>query len=102
MTSLMTLATRVFRLVLTTTPTLMRVTLRRGLAALETAVVGQGLVETLLMTPVTWEITLVLLAMAVARDGRCTIETPRNTTDDPTRVQSVGGGGNANTGNVEG
>eukprot|EP00959_Pyramimonas_sp_CCMP1952_P026747 561715-Pyramimonas_sp.AAC.1 len=80
----------------------MRVTLGWGLAVLDTAVIGHGLVETLLLTPMTWEITLVMLAMAVARDGRCTIKTPHNTTDDPTRVQSAGGGGNANAGNIEG
>ena len=91
-----------FRLVMTTTPTLVRVTLRWGLAVLDTAVIGHGLVETLLLTPMTWEITLVMLAVAVARDGRCTIKTPHDTTDDPARVQSVGGGGNVNTGRVEG
>eukprot|EP00959_Pyramimonas_sp_CCMP1952_P146562 3067680-Pyramimonas_sp.AAC.1 len=40
--------------------------------------------------------------MAVASDGRCTIKTPRNTANDPTRVQSVGGGSNADTGNIAG
>ena len=84
-TTLTTLAMGGFRLVMTTTPTLMRVTLRWGLAVLDTAVIGHGLVETLLLTPMTWEITLVMLAVAVARDGRCTIKTPHDTTDDPAR-----------------
>eukprot|EP00959_Pyramimonas_sp_CCMP1952_P146563 3067681-Pyramimonas_sp.AAC.1 len=40
--------------------------------------------------------------MAVANDRQYTIETPHDTADDSTRVQSVGGGSNANTGNIAG
>eukprot|EP00959_Pyramimonas_sp_CCMP1952_P218841 4575969-Pyramimonas_sp.AAC.1 len=66
-----------------------RVALRCGLAVLGMAVVGQGLVETLLLTPVTWEITLVILAIAIASDKQNTVEVPNGTTDNPTRVQAV-------------
>eukprot|EP00959_Pyramimonas_sp_CCMP1952_P311086 6510149-Pyramimonas_sp.AAC.1 len=50
----------------------------------------------------TWEVTLVILAIAIASDGQSTIGAPYDNTDNPTRAQSVGGGGNADTGSIEG
>eukprot|EP00976_Prorocentrum_cordatum_P053808 1085566-Prorocentrum_minimum.AAC.1 len=90
-----------FRLVLVVTLALMKVTLRWGLEVLGTTVVMQGLVETLLLTPATWEITLVL-AIAITSDSQNTRGTPYDNTSDSTRVQSVGGGDNMNAGSIEG
>ena len=102
MSSLRTLATRGLRLVLGTSLTLMRVTMRWGLTTLETTMVKQGLVETLLLTPMMWEITLVILAIAIAEEGQNTRGTTCDNANDSTGVHSVGGGNNTNAGNIEG
>eukprot|EP00976_Prorocentrum_cordatum_P001489 30320-Prorocentrum_minimum.AAC.1 len=64
--------------------------------------VKQGLVETLLLSPMTWEITLVILAIAVAKEGQNTRGTTCDNANDSIGVHSVGGGNNTNAGNIEG
>eukprot|EP00959_Pyramimonas_sp_CCMP1952_P080591 1684017-Pyramimonas_sp.AAC.1 len=80
----------------------MRMTIRWGLTTLGTMMVKQGLVETLLLTPVTWEITLVILAIAIAKDSQNTRGTTCDNANDSTRVHSVRGGNDTNAGNIEG
>eukprot|EP00959_Pyramimonas_sp_CCMP1952_P037107 776398-Pyramimonas_sp.AAC.1 len=81
----MTLTARGFRLVLVVTLALIKMTLRWGLEVLGTTVVMQGLVVTLLLTPATWEITLVVLAIATTGDNQSTRGTPYDNTSNSTR-----------------
>eukprot|EP00959_Pyramimonas_sp_CCMP1952_P069669 1454385-Pyramimonas_sp.AAC.1 len=45
----------------------------------------QGLVETLLLTPATWEITLVVLAIAITSDNQSARGTPDDDTSNSRR-----------------